>query len=184
MAKNKLDFFIESIKTLKKSGTLTQSGPALCKAMTDHITHDHKIIVELGAGDGAITSYILKKMAPDAVLYSFEINDTHFVKLLEFEDSRLQPRCESAEEIIEILAAEGIKHVDTIVSAIPFMVLPTEISLDIIEKSHQILKKGHLFCQFHYSQGLKNLYKATFKEITSEFVLVNVPPAVVFRCKK
>lgn len=184
MASNKLDFFIESLKTIKKSGTITQSGPALCKVMTNHIQPDHKVIVEIGAGDGAITKYILKRMPKDAILLSFEINDTHHKKLLEIKDPRFHPILDSAEMIEKYLKIHGYNKADTIISSLPFRVLPTELTLTILSKCKRFLKDGGLFLQFHYSGKLKKLYKATFHEVSTQFVLLNAPPAIVFSCKK
>ena len=184
MTFKKLDFFLESIRTLKKSGTVTQSSKALCHAMTSHITEDHKVIVEIGAGDGAITTYILDKMAKDAVLYSFEINEAHFRKLQHIQDERLVPIFDSAANIKKHLTDKGHQKADTIISALPFLVMPTEVTLQIISACHKCLLSKSLFVQFHYSKKLKKLYKSTFKHVQTEFVLLNAPPAFVFRCER
>lgn len=184
MTLKKLDFLIESIKTIKKSGTLTQSSTQLCKAMTSDINHNHKVIVEIGAGDGAITKHILSKMSKNARVFSFEINEAHFEKLLEFNDERLIPILDSAENIQLHLESYGYDKADIIISSLPFMVLSTELTFKILEKCHQSINKGSLFIQFHYSNGLKKLYKSTFNKVETEFVLLNAPPAIVFRCER
>ncbi len=184
MTNNKLDFLIESIKTIKKSGTLTQSSSQLCKAMTSDISSNHRVIVEIGAGDGAITQYILDRMSKNTRLLSFEINESHFEKLRSIKDDRFTPILDSAENIKEHLEKYDFDKADIIISSLPFMVLPTELTFDILKVCHQSLNKGSLFVQFHYSKGLKKLYKSTFDKVTTEFVLFNAPPAVVFRCQR
>ncbi len=182
MPLKKIDFFIESIKTMKSSGTVIQSGTALCKAMTKDIRASHKMIVEIGAGDGAITKHILQNMASDAILLSFEINESHFQKLSNIKDSRFIPICDSAEKMDKYLKKYDKEEADIIISALPFLVLPTELTMSILTVGMNVLKEKGLFVQFHYSNRLKHLYKSLFESVKTEFVLLNAPPAIVFRC--
>ena len=184
MVTKRFNFLIESLKTIKKSGTITQSGSALCKAMTDHISSGHKVILEIGAGDGAVTKYILDAMADDAILLSFEINEVHYQRLATISDPRLIPIFDSAEFVIDYLEKHNLEKADTIISGLPFLVLPTELTMSILSTCHKALRKDQLFVQFNYSRGLRKLYRSIFTKVEEEFVLLNAPPAIVFRCKK
>jgi phosphatidylethanolamine/phosphatidyl-N-methylethanolamine N-methyltransferase len=182
--KGKFEFLVEAVKNWKQSGAITQSGPNLCKAMVEHIDSSHKVIVEFGAGDGVITQYILDRMAPDAMLLSFEINESLFQKLDEINDPRLKSIFDSAENLQEHLDEHNIKLVDTVISGIPFVVLPTELTFKILTMAKDVLKPGGLFVQFHYSKILKDLYQTIFGNYDTKIILMNTPPAFVFTCEK
>jgi phospholipid N-methyltransferase len=184
MGASKFDFLIEAIKNWKQSGAITQSGENLCKGMVEHIDDSTKFIVELGAGDGVITKHILEKAPKDAIILSFEINEKLYEKLININDERLIPIYDSAENLSSYLNEYEIKSVDTIVSSIPFVVLPTEITINILEVSKSCLKKGGLFVQFHYSKVLKDLYQTVFSNYETNLILKNAPPAFIFKCKK
>jgi phospholipid N-methyltransferase len=184
MSLNKFEYLIESIKNWKNSGTITQSGPSLCKKMVEHIDSKTKYIAEYGAGDGVITKYILDKMPSDGLLLAFEINENLYELLCKINDPRLKPIYDSAEKIEEYCRMYEIENLDTIVSGIPFVVLPTELTIEILESSKKALKKKGLFVQFHYSKILKGIYQTIFQNFTTEYVLLNTPPAFVFRCEK
>ncbi len=182
---SKFEFLVEAVKNWKQSGAITQSGPNLCKAMVEHIDPlNDKIIIELGAGDGVITRHILDRMAPDARLFSFEINESLYQKLIEINDPRLIAIYDSAENLKEYLEEYKITEVDTIISGIPFVVLPTELTFSILTMSKEILKLGGFFVQFHYSKILKDLYQTIFGNYDTKVVLMNTPPAIVFTCEK
>jgi len=46
----------------------------MCRQMAAGIPANSKYVIELGAGDGVITPYLLDVLPPDAKLLSFEIN--------------------------------------------------------------------------------------------------------------
>ncbi len=182
---NKFEFLIEAVKNWKQSGTITQSSPHLCRAMVEHLdpTKD-KYVVEFGAGDGVISKYILEKLPEDGKLFSFEINDAMFERMKEIKDPRFIPIYDSAENLGIHLKENSIEEVDSVISGIPFVVLPTELTISILEEAKYYLKPGGMFVQFNYSKILKGVYKSVFHNFTSKYVLLNTPPAFVFRCVK
>jgi hypothetical protein len=58
-------------------------------------------------------------------LYCFEINDYFIKLLLKLEDPRLKLITVSAEEAADIIGKDGHKFADVIISAIPFVMLPS-----------------------------------------------------------
>lgn len=166
-------------------GTVIRSSPSMCRKMSHFIdTSQDLIIVELGAGDGAITSYILNKMSPDAKLYVFEINTELCAVISKINDPRMILVNDSAEHMESYLLNHGIKQVDTIISAIPFLVLPDDLTKEILIVSKRMLKTGGNFIQMHYVSTIKKMYKNIFGNVHTYFVPVNIPPGYVFRCVK
>lgn len=181
----KLEFLKESLKNLKSVGTITRSSKYTCKRMLANVDFEtSKVILEFGAGDGVITKEILKKMRPDAVLYTFEINEQFFDILNEIDDPRLRILKISAEDAGDVIAKDGHELADVIISAIPFVSLPSEVFDSILEKSIDILKPGSHFIQLHYSKILKKKYEGIFDRVDVAFVSRNLPPCFVLTCTK
>lgn len=181
----KFDFLVEGLKDLKTVGTITRSSNSLCKNMIKHVNfQDADLIVELGAGDGVITRFILEKMKPDARLLVFEINPRFCTILREIGDERLVVAEASAEDIEDFMQDLNAVKVDYVISALPFVALPKALGFDIVGKCHRFLKQGGRYVQVHYSLLSKKLYQGIFGNVDVNFVPLNVPPAFVLVCEK
>ncbi|GJM31081.1 MAG: phospholipid N-methyltransferase [Saprospiraceae bacterium] len=180
-----IDFLREGLKNLKTVGTLTRSSKYLCKNMVKHVNFDDaELIVELGAGDGVITKYILEGMTGKTRLLTFEVNSRFCEELRDINDDRLVVAEDSAENLGKHLEQLGTNKVDYIISAIPFVALPKELGYTIIQECFNHLKKGGLFIQVHYSLLSKNVYENIFGNVDINFVPINVPPAFVLVSEK
>lgn len=180
-----MDYLREGIRNLKTMGTLTRSSRQLCKNMVSHVNFtDAELIVELGAGDGIITKSILQKMRPDSKLLVFEVNPKFCQILRQINDPRMMIAEDSAEKLGEYLEKMGYAKVDYVISAIPFVMLPKQLGLDIISNCHYYLKIGGRFVQFHYSLVAKNIYETIFGNVDINFVPINIPPAFVMVSEK
>jgi phospholipid N-methyltransferase len=184
--KSNWDFILTSLKSLNSTGTITRSSSYLCKGMTGFIDFEKgKNIVELGAGDGVISRYILDELKEDSKLYIFEIHE-EFVKQLrnEFKDDRVEIISDSAEFIREIMEARQIEQVDYILSAIPFVMLPEEFMKQTVQSCYDLLKPGGKFIQMHYSLLPRKTYMDIFGNLELKFVALNIPPAFIMVCEK
>ena len=181
---SRFKFLLEGIKNFREVGTVTRSGKALSLKMSSFLTSEDKFVLEVGAGDGALTREILNKMHPDGKLLSFEINPNMYKTLSQISDPRLIPINDSAENLESYMAEYGIDIFDGIISAIPYIVLPESLALLILNLCKKNLKKGKSYTQVHYAKSLTSLYKGVFGNISTHFVFFNIPPAYAFRCLK
>jgi len=173
---NHFEFFRESVKNLKTVGTITRSSDYLCKRMIKHVDFESaRIIVELGAGDGVITKHILRSMSENAKLIVFEVNSSFCDELRKIEDNRLLVVEDSAENMEKYVG----NKVDFFVSAIPFVMLPKELTHSILNICKNVLASRGKFIQVHYSLVTKSIYKKIFGNVKVNFVPLNVPPAFV-----
>ncbi len=180
-----ISFLKESIRNLKTVGTFTRSSAFLCKSMVKHVDFENaKTIVELGAGDGVITKHILENMKQDAILLTFEVNKKFCDRLRQINDKRLVVVEDSAENMSKYLTQHNVQHIDFIISAIPFVALPDELGLSIVNECYKYLKLGGSFIQVHYSLLAKKLYQKVFGNVDINFVPINIPPAFVLVSKK
>jgi phospholipid N-methyltransferase len=178
-------FLWQSIKNFKEMGTVIRSSPAMCKKMVQYIDPSLDfVIVELGAGDGVITKYILNKMSKDAKLFVFEINPELCEVIANIKDDRLFIINDSAQYMESLLINYDIDRADTIISAIPFLVLPDELTKDILQTCKKMLRKGGTFVQMHYIKSISKMYKNIFGNVQTQYVALNIPPGYVFKCIK
>lgn len=182
---SRIDFFREGMKDLGTIGSIARSSKYLCRYMVRLADlNTAKCVVELGAGDGVMTHHILAAMPPDAKLLSFEINEKFCDILRKIEDPRLHVIEDSAEHMMDHAQKLGFEEVDTVFSALPFVVLPAELSKSIVRSCHDALKPMGQFIQFHYSLMMIKLYKEVFKRVSIKFELFNLPPAFIILCSK
>ena len=96
-------------------------------------------------------------------------------------------------ELPEIMEKADIKTLNAIVSGLPWAAFPEKLQLGILNAVVDSLSDGGYFTTFAYLQGLllpagqrfKKLLKKSFKEVKiSRVVWNNMPPAIVYRCKK
>lgn len=182
---NSIKFFSESLKNIRTIGTLTRSSKFLCQKMVSFIDFSKaRFIVELGAGDGVITKYILKEMRPDALLMSFEVNEKFCKVLMKIQDPRLIVVEDSAENLKHHLEKNDFQQIDFVLSALPIVVLPEDMGINIINRCKENLADGGLYIQVNYSLFAKNIYEDIFGNVDLNFEPRNVPPAFVFVSKK
>ncbi len=179
---SRLGFFKEAVKNFREVGTVTRSGKILCKKMASFLDLEDKYVLELGAGDGAITIEILKKLPQDGKLLCFEINPNMYNQLCEIKDSRFIPINDSAENMEKYMKEHRIDVFDSILSAIPYIVFREELAKSILNLCKKNLKKDGNYMQVHYAKSLVGLYKGVFGNLKTHRIYRNIPPAYAFQC--
>ncbi len=156
-----------------------------------------KRYLEVGAGSGALTHYLIEKMAPSDHLDIVE-NDPTFCALLRQKFGDLN---QVAIHELSILDFEG-KNFDFLLSSLPLNAFRAETVGKILNKYEQLVRKGGRLAYFEYL-GVETLKQrllfgksaADFKNMISlkkEFAVKygreidkiwwNFPPARVFHC--
>ncbi len=185
--KTKKDFFKEALKNMKTSGTIMPSSRFLIKKLLNDIDFiSSKVIVEFGPGNGIITQQILNKMAPDALLICFEINDYFYRQVKQINDDRLYVVNASAEHVKKELNNLNIKEVNCFISSLPLTNIPNEIAINILTNSKEVLCANGQFIQYQYSLTFFKKLKQVFNEnnVNLKFEFLNVPPAFIYFCEK
>jgi phosphatidylethanolamine/phosphatidyl-N-methylethanolamine N-methyltransferase len=174
-------------------GALLPSSPALCREITSHINIESaEAVVELGPGTGVITDEILARLNPQAKFVAIELDDKMYNALRQNRPD-LNIVNDSAVNLPKIMEKAEIRHLNTIVSGLPWAAFPEQLQLGILNAVVDSLCDGGYFTTFAYLQGLllpagqrfKKLLKKSFREVKiSRVIWNNVPPAIVYRCKK
>jgi phospholipid N-methyltransferase len=138
-------------------------------------------VAELGAGTGAYTGEILKRLRPDTRFLAFEIDpDLAAVISERFNDPRLQVINDSVENIEDYL--DGAK-VDVAVSAIPFTSLPEDAKQNIFRAVAKVLASEGVMVQIQYSTVMQEELTQRFASVRRRLSPLNVPPAFLYACR-
>lgn len=181
----RLKFFVEGIKNIKTTGTITRSSRFVCRKLIEGIDFENtKCIVELGGGDGVVTKHILENMKGDTKLITFEVLPKFCDLLRGLNDDRLIVAQDSAENIQKYLSENGFEKADCVVSTLPFVNIPEPVGKRILNAAKENLKTGGLYSQLNYSLLTKDLYESVFGNVKHDFIMRNVPPAFILTCVK
>ncbi len=165
--------------------SVTPSSPVcvrhVCKKINFKKTN---IIVEYGPGMGVFTKYLLKHLNADSRIIAIELNPNFARKLKEIKDKRLIVYNDSVEHVAGLVQKSGIQEVDYILSGIPFSFLSDEIRLNVLEQTKILLRNGGKFLAYQTSGHLKQPIKTVFKNLHTEFELLNVPPMIIYETVK
>ncbi len=173
-------FTINAFKNLKQTGSLFRSSKFLAEKLTDSLSSEKSMtIVELGAGDGVITKQILAKANTNSKLFSYEINETFLPKLNAIKDERLKV-LNSCVSKIKTDFEKG--EIDMIISSLPLTNIDYLFKKELMNDVKVVLKPEGQFVQYQYSINDKNLLKNNFAQFTTNFCLLNLPPAFIYTC--
>jgi len=143
-----------------------------------------QVIVEYGPGVGSITTQLLQRMRPDAILIAIETNP-EFVRFLRetFPDPRLRVMHDSAESVDTILARLGLSGANYIISGIPFSTIPAALRERILRKTSGALAPGGSFLVYQFSTRVLPDLQRIFQYVRRRFEPLNVLPAHLFFCQ-
>lgn len=180
----KRNFIKEFWKERRVVGAVSPSTRFLGEKMIENVDFDKsKLIVELGPGTGVFTDLIIDRMADDAKLLVFELNDSFYNSLNKrIDDPRVEVIHDSA-EFIEKYVENGQKQ-DVVISSLPLMVFSEDLRNNVVKAAYECLKDNGKYIQFQYSLQSKKLLEAVYEKVTVKFTMKNFPPAFVYTCLK
>jgi phospholipid N-methyltransferase len=187
-----LQFLQGFFKNPLKVGAIAPSSPDLALKMIEGVEADeNNKVLEIGCGTGAITKF-LQDLIPARNLYLGIEIDRDFVDRLESEFPQLDFVCGDAGEAEKILADRDFGKVSYIISGLPFVVLPPEVSEAILQEVDKLMQTGCLFRTFQYAHGYhlpparkfrQKLNEKYGKVERSSLAMKNVPPAYTLTWK-
>jgi len=143
-------------------------------------------IIELGAGNGALTLRLAAK-CPAARILACEINPV----LARASRSnlgrvgisgRVKVTSDAAEHLLSEYHRRG--KADFVVSGIPLGNLNKKLAVDLIDSIHSVLAPGGIYIQFQHFLADVLKVKARFRTLRLRSVLLNLPPAFVYYAQK
>jgi phospholipid N-methyltransferase len=179
----KMLFLYKFIRTPKEIGSVTPSSRHLANKMVDAVPwHEISSVAELGAGTGVITKAIHHSMKPGTQAMLFE-RDAHLRSQLNIQYPEFTAHSD-AKSILSVVHQKGLEYVDCIISGLPFANFPQQLRDDLMEQIVKSLKPDGLFIAFQYTLQMKKQLSQHFEIEAIQFVVLNVPPAFVYVCRK
>ncbi len=194
-------FLREYVRNPRGTASLCPSSPVLSRRLAACIDfRKAKTIVDLGAGTGAVTQAILRRLGRDGRLYGVDNNET-FVDHLHsaFPDPRLIPVCAQADALLPTLRSLGAPPVDVIVSSLGLTTMPPGIRRGILNHLVSCLTKDGVLIQYQYLSSrwswlnvktkshwpfdAGELLRTCFRTVATQDVLLNIPPARIYVCR-
>lgn len=190
--KEHLQFLQGFIKKPTTVGAIAPSSPDLARKMIEGVEPDKdNVVLEIGCGTGAITRFLQELIKDPKSFIGIEI-EKDFVERLNRDLPNLNIICADACNSTQIIADQGLGKVSYIISGLPFVVLPKEVSDGILEEVDKMMEKGCLFRTFQYAHGYnlppakkfrQRLNERYGKVERSSLVLKNLPPAYTLTWK-
>lgn len=169
----KLSFLKQFFLHPASVGAMFPAPKSLIKEIMSYIDFGPSklIIVEYGAGTGAFTERIAKKLKKGDVFIVIESNENFFQILREkFKDNKcVLVYHDGAENICSILQKENIKTVNYIISGVPLSIL-SKLQIDNLFTNTQLsMDHNSLFIVYQYSilkiLALKKYFKITRRKM-------------------
>lgn len=139
-----------------------------------------KVIVELGAGTGPVTTELVKRAKPGTRILIIE-QDPVFCERLRQKFPNHDVIEGDAGKVEEYLDERGLDLADHVVSGLPLPSFPADLVDKILDGSHRRLRPGGTYRQLTCMPGVFWwYYKKFFKDLKFHFVPWNFPPAGVY----
>jgi phospholipid N-methyltransferase len=138
-----------------------------------------RLIVELGAGTGAITREILNSLQGNARLTAFEVNREFCDELRSMDDSRLTVHNISAFHMHSVIK----ERADYVVSGIPLAALSRPEFSRLYSEVRAVLDPGGVFIQVQLAPVSYIRLKHCFRDVRVGFTWRNAPPAFMYCCR-
>lgn len=196
-ARSRAAFLAAALRSPREVGTLLPSGPALARRLAAVVPRDvvgrrQPVVVELGAGTGAVTAEIARRAASGTVLIAVE-KDVGMADQLR--SHRLGAHVVTADALTlpGILADNGIERADAIVSVLPFTLLPPGRQRELLGVIRGALRSDGVFTAAAYSAGYWTPTARRFRDelargfhevVPTRSMWENLPPAMSYICRQ
>lgn len=187
-------FVGQFVKQPRTIGAIAPSSRKLADKMIQPIDFKKaRVIVEYGPGTGVFTRHILKQIdCKETIFFGLELNEK-MNRLANEKVPEIPIYQDSAAQIKKYLRQYDVSHADAIISGLPWAAFPESLQDEILAETVLGLPKGGVFTTFAYLHGLilpsgirfKKKLLQHFSEVQmSPIVWQNIPPAIVYWCKK
>lgn len=185
MEKNIALFFKEGISKFKTHGALLPSSRFLVERILKQVEmKDEVCIIELGAGTGAFTKHILKKLPKNGKLIVLEVNPS-FVAILKdsIRDDRVHIIRGDAKDLGTRWSSFSKNSPDYIVSSLPLGNFSKKDRQEILDSISKTLGRKGIYLQFQYLMASYFHIKKIFNMQIVGYEYKNLPPAFIYKCQ-
>ena len=190
---NATNFLLQFLRHPTQTGAVLPSSSYLAEAMVEWLDLGAaRSVLEYGPGTGPFTPHIVKRLRKDCRFVAIERNPSLADEFrVRMPDVPLV--LDSVENVRAICDTAGIESVDCIVCGLPWASFPDNLQKRLLDAMMTVLRNGGQFVTFAYLHGLPlpagrrfaERLPDYFKEVRrSSTVWRNLPPALVYRCRR
>jgi phosphatidylethanolamine/phosphatidyl-N-methylethanolamine N-methyltransferase len=190
-------FLAAAIRSPRDVGTLLPSGPELARRLAAVVPRAGPagrpaVVVELGAGAGAVTGAIAAQADQDAVVIAIE-KDPKLAERLRSRELGVRVVTADAATLPAILAAHGVDRADVIISVLPWTLFSSQQQREFLTTFAAALQTDGVFTAAAYSLGywtpaarrFRRLLERTFGEVLpTRTMWRHLPPAMTYVCRR
>jgi phosphatidylethanolamine/phosphatidyl-N-methylethanolamine N-methyltransferase len=190
-------FLAAAIRSPRDVGTLLPSGPELARRLAAVVpgaglAGRPAVVVELGAGAGAVTEAIAEQADQDAVVIAVE-KDPKLAERLRSRELGVRVVAADAATLPAILAAHGVDRADVIVSVLPWTLFGPRQQREFLTIFAAALQTDGVFTAAAYSLGywtpaahrFRHELDRTFGEVLpTRTMWRHLPPAMTYVCRR
>jgi len=189
--KESYGFLREVLRHPRAIGAIAQTSHRLAEALVQAADVARSSdIIELGAGAGAITRWILSVKPAQARVLAVE-RSPEYTSLLRERFPGLRVACGCVSQLGELAAAHDFPAADTVISALPWTNFSEAMQRDILSSVADLLVPGGVFTTIacaglHVTargRNFRHLLERRFPTVeASPVIWRNLPPAFLYRC--
>jgi phospholipid N-methyltransferase len=190
VAREAIEFIKAALRSPLNVSTVFPTSPALAEAMlAQGDLQNASSVVELGAGTGAITKHISKRLSVPGKYLGVEL-DPLMVTFLRGEFPELRFEHGPAENLHQWVPDQSV---DLVISSLPWTLFPTAMQTKTVDSIFKSLKSGGVFITYICINAMlfpqarpfiKKLKESSSKVTRSRLEWRNIPPAFIFRATK
>lgn len=181
---DKLLFLRKFIKHGKRVASFAPSSRALARAMCVRVDPQQpQVIVELGAGTGAVTREVARRMHPESRLIAIEIDAT-FARHLRHAVPQAEVIVADVKDLSDVLATANVSRFDLLLNGLPTPSLPKSLNRIVLDTfAHR--SPEATFSQLTIMPWVyKPTYVRLFDDVAFNLVVKNAPPGGVYHCRR
>lgn len=142
-----------------------------------------QVIVEIGAGTGAVTAAVAQRMHKDSRLIAVEI-DQEFASILRSRCPQATVLGCDARELAGQLAALKVDRIDLMISCIALPYVPRAVNEAIFGCLDRMGDDSWFTQQTLVPLVYRRMYHRLFHEVNFRMVFANLPPGGVYHCRR
>jgi phospholipid N-methyltransferase len=188
-----VSFLLEFSRDPMTVGAVTPSSSALARVATAAVPRTGSpVVVELGPGTGAFTGHIQQRLAGRGRHLAVEVN-RQFAERLAVRFPAVDVVHADAVDLGDVLTRRAAGAVDVVVSGLPWVAFAESRQRDVLSAVASALPAHGVFTTFAYvhtrwappARHLLRSLHARFDEVViSRTVWANLPPALVYYCRR
>ncbi|MGH3899668.1 MAG: class I SAM-dependent methyltransferase [Pseudonocardiaceae bacterium] len=190
-------FLAAAMRSPRDVGTLLPSGPELARRLAAVVPRvgppgRSAIVVEVGAGAGAVTVAIVEQVDQDAVVIAVE-KDPELAERLRLRELGVRVVTADAATLPAILAAHGVDRADVIISVLPWTLFGLQQQREFLTTFAGALQTDGVFTAAAYSLGYwtpaarrfrRELEQAFGEVLPTRTMWRHLPPAMTYVCRR